>query len=435
MPKVFRLPDLGEGIHEGEIVDVLVKPGESITEGQPLLIVETDKASVEIPSPFTGVVETVHVQPGQVVHVGDSLVTVRDKGEAVEAPPMEVAAKGPTMEPSPVPEHGDREEREGLPVAASPATRRLARELGVDLRKVRPSGPAGRVTAEDVRQAAQARHEPHEPPAKPSEAAPAMEAERPSCAAEELLVSERVGLGAVPEGGRRVPLRSVRRVIARRMQESWARVPHVTHHEGVDITDLERLREEVNRDVLMPEKRLSLTPFLVKAVVAVLKEYPFFNARLDEPKQEIVLHDVYNVGVAVDSPRGLVVPVLKNADRKSIQELAAELRLLSQGARSGELSPEDVSGGTFTVTNIGPLGGRGFTPLINYPQVAILGAGKARLEPVVTGSLEDHTLTVRLILPVVLAFDHRVVDGADGARFVNRLKALLENPKKMLVVL
>ncbi|MGQ9669701.1 MAG: dihydrolipoamide acetyltransferase family protein [Desulfosoma sp.] len=435
MPKVFRLPDLGEGIHEGEIVDVLVQPGESITEGQPLLIVETDKASVEIPSPFTGVVETVHVQSGQVVRVGDALVTVREKGEALEAPPMQVAAKSPTMEPTPVREHGEREEREGLPVAASPATRRLARELGVDLRKVRPSGPGGRVTAEDVRQAAQARQEPQEPPAKLTEAAPEMEVEGPSRPAEDLLASEPVGLGAVPEGERRVPLRSVRRVIARRMQESWARVPHVTHHEGVDITDLERLREEVNRDVLMPEKRLSLTPFLVKAVVALLKEYPFFNARLDEQKQEIVLHDVYNVGVAVDSPRGLVVPVLKNADRKSIQELAAELRLLSQRARSGELSPEDVSGGTFTVTNIGPLGGRGFTPLINYPQVAILGAGKARLEPVVTGSLEDHTLTVRLILPVVLAFDHRVVDGADGARFVNRLKALLENPKKMVVVL
>lgn len=435
MPKVFRLPDLGEGIHEGEIVDVLVKPGESITEGQPLLIVETDKASVEIPSPFTGVVETVHVQPGQVVRVGDSLVTVLEKGEAAETPPVGVSAEGRSVEETPVREPEERDEREGLPVAASPATRRLAREMGVDLRRVRPSGPGGRVTAEDVRQAAQALREPPKAPAKPLEAAPSIEVTRPSRPAEGVPVSEPVGVGPEGEGGRRVPLRSVRRVIARRMQESWARVPHVTHHEGVDITDLERLREEVNSEAIMPEKRLSLTPFLVKAVVAVLKEFPFFNARLDEERQEIVVHEAFHVGVAVDSPRGLVVPVLKNADRKSIRELGAELRLLSQRARSGELSPDDVSGGTFTVTNIGPLGGRGFTPLINYPQVAILGAGRARLEPVVTGTLEDHSLTVRLILPVVLAFDHRVVDGADGARFINRLKALLENPKKMFVVL
>ncbi|ROR03321.1 dihydrolipoamide acetyltransferase family protein [Desulfosoma caldarium] len=435
MPKVFQLPDLGEGIHEGEIVEVLVKPGESILEGQPLLIVETDKASVEIPSPFTGVVEAVHVQPGQVVRVGDFLVTVLEKGEEAETAPVGVSAEGRSGGETPVQEPEARDKREGLPVAASPATRRLARELGVDLRQVRASGPGGRVTADDVRQAAQAIHEPKEVPLKPAEAAPSGEVKRPSRPVEGAPGSEPVGLGPEEEGERRVPLRSVRRVIARRMQESWARVPHVTHHEGIDITDLERLRQEVNSEAIDAAKHLSLTPFLVKAAVAVLKEFPFFNARLDEDRQEIVVHKAFHVGVAVDSPRGLVVPVLKNADRKSIAELNAELRLLSERARSGELNPEDVSGGTFTVTNIGPLGGRGFTPLINYPQVAILGAGRARLEPVVTGTLEDHTITVRLILPVVLAFDHRVVDGADGARFVNRLKALLENPKKMLIAL
>ncbi|MEJ5349756.1 MAG: dihydrolipoamide acetyltransferase family protein [Desulfosoma sp.] len=430
MGKVFRLPDLGEGIHEGEIIEVLVKPGQSVTEGQPLLIVETDKASVEIPSPFTGVVQTVHVEAGQVVHVGDPLVTVLEAEEISAIQDREFPAKVPSVREPVVPL------QEGLPVAASPATRRLARELGVDLRSVRPSGPGGRVTAEDVRKAAQTLQKPEAPSARvPDVTVPTEAVPPPSLAAKEIGLEKPLAAAPAVPSERRIPLRSVRRVIARRMAESWAKVPHVTHHEGIDITELERLRQQLNTETPEAEKHLSLTPFLVKAVVAVLKEFPAFNARLDEARQEIVFQEQFNVGVAVDSPRGLVVPVLKEVDRKSVVELAAELRQVSQRARSGELTPDDVSGGTFTVTNIGPLGGRGFTPIINYPQVAILGAGRARLEPVVTGTLEEHSITVRLILPVVLAFDHRVVDGADGARFVNRLKALLEDPRKLLIAL
>lgn len=429
MAKVFRLPDLGEGIHEGEIVEVLVKGGETVAEGQPLLIVETDKASVEIPSPFTGVVQTVHVKAGQVVRVGDPLVTIVEHEKPLEIPQQEAPSELPAREEPPV------RAGEALAVAASPATRRLARELGVDLRSVRPSGPGGRVTMEDVRQAAEALKKHEKAVAELREGAPEVKAELPVEKVAQIEVREPVSVEPVTPADRRVPLRSVRRVIARRMAESWAKVPHVTHHEGVDITDLERFRQALNTETADAAQHLSFTPFLIKAVVAVLKEFPAFNARLDEERQEIVLHGQFHVGVAVDSPRGLVVPVLRDADRKSITELASELRQVAHKARSGQLSPEDISGGTFTVTNIGPLGGRGFTPLINYPQVAILGAGKARLEPVVVGTLEEHTIAVRLILPVVLAFDHRVVDGADGARFVNRLKTLLEDPKKLLVAL
>ena len=414
-------------------MEVLVRPGDAVTEGQPVLIVETDKATVEIPSPFTGVVQTVHVESGQVVHVGAPLVTVSDPGETVsESMPL------PSAMASPQPDFlgGPTDD---LPVPASPATRRLARELGVDLRRVRPTRPGGRVTAEDVRRSAQEAKAPERPEVPPRPVPPALEVpaepQRPPVpkpeAAPEPVTRGPSGLGE----DRRVPLRSVRRVIARRMAESWARIPHVSHHEGIDITDLERLRQEINRQTPDSTRHLSLTPFFIRAAVAVLKEFPFFNATLDEERQEIVLKGAFHIGVAVDSPRGLVVPVLKDADRKSITELAAELKKLSEKARSGELSPEDVSGGTFTLTNIGPLGGRGFTPIINHPQVAILGAGRARLEPVVTGTLEEHTLTVRLIVPVVLAFDHRVVDGADGARFMNRLKTLLEDPKQLLVSL
>lgn len=347
MEEVFLLPDLGEGIHEGEIVEVLVSSGDSVVEGQPLLIVETDKATVEIPSPFTGVVRTVHVEAGQVVHVGDPLVTVLEPGEKMEEPPRAPESPAETAVPQ-------KPAMEALPVPASPATRRLARELGVDLRRVRPSGPGGRVTAEDVRRAAEeATKAPERPPEIPEAVTfPSREegAEEPKgTPSEQKPVAPAVAVVGRPsrEAEHRVPLKSVRRVIARRMAETWTRVPHVSHHEGVDISELERLRQEINQESTDPARHLSLTPFLVKAAVAVLKEFPYFNASLDEDRQEIVLKGDYHIGVAVDFPRGLVVPVLKEADRKSITELAAELRALSQRARSGELTPEDVSGGNF----------------------------------------------------------------------------------------
>ncbi len=430
MLQVFKLPDLGEGIHEGEIVDVLVKPGESIVEGQPLLIVETDKAAVEIPSPFTGVVETVHVEAGQTVRVGDPLVSVATAEEGAAEGPQDAA---PAPEPSSLPKPPEEKpvrtvpKTKETPVPASPSTRRLARELGVDLRAVAGTGPGGRVTAEDVKRAAAGAPTEER---RPSKAEPVG---KPEAVEEAAAEKEEKPTDLEPTVQRRIPLRSVRKAIARRMTASWSRIPHVSHHESVDITELEKIRKTLVQEGLPEETHLSLTPFLVKAASALLKRYPHFNAALDEEKEEIILFRDLNIGVATDTPRGLVVPVLRNVESLSIVEIARKLAELAERARGGTLRPQDVRGGTFTLTNIGSLGGRGFTPLINPPQVAILGAGRARLEPVVKGTLEEHSIEVRLILPMVLAFDHRVVDGADGARFMNALKELLEDPHRFLV--
>lgn len=414
MGRVFKLPDLGEGIHEGEIVSVLVEPGDEIREGQSILVVETDKATVEIPSPFTGVVESVHVEAGQVVHVGESLITFRS--EAVEP-------EKPVEPEKAAPEAAARRPAAAGPVPASPSTRRLARELGVDLRTVSGSGPGGRITAEDVRRAA----ERPEAPAPPREAPP-VSTVRPT----------EVGAPELPDFGRfgpveRVPLRSVRRAIAKQMALAWSQIPHVSHHDVADITELERLRRHHAPESAESGTRLTLTPFLLKAAVAALKRFPFFNASLDAGTEEIIVKHYYHLGVATDTPRGLVVPVVRDVDRKSVTELAKELQELSDLAREGNLKPEHVHGGTFTLTNIGPLGGRGFSPIINYPQTAILGAGQARLEPVVRGTLEEHTLDVRLMLPMVLAFDHRIVDGADAARFMTTVRDLLQDTERLLL--
>ncbi len=438
MGRVFKLPDLGEGIHEGEIVSVLVEPGDEIREGQSILVVETDKATVEIPSPFTGVVESVHVEAGQVVHVGESLITFRSETVEAEKPREPEKEKPPEAEPEKpaepemaAPEAAAPRPAAAGPVPASPSTRRLARELGVDLRTVSGSGPGGRVTAEDVRRAAE---RPEAPEAAPREA-PAPPREAPPVST---VRPTEVGAPELPDFGRfgpveRVPLRSVRRAIAKQMALAWSQIPHVSHHDAADITELERLRRHHAPESAESGTRLTLTPFLLKAAVAALKRFPFFNASLDAGTEEIIVKRYYHLGVATDTPRGLVVPVVRDVDRKSVTELAKELQELSDLAREGNLKPEHVQGGTFTLTNIGPLGGRGFSPIINYPQTAILGAGQARLEPVVRGTLEEHTLDVRLMLPMVLAFDHRIVDGADAARFMNTVRDLLQDTQRLLL--
>lgn len=445
MEKLFNLPDLGEGIHEGEIVSVLVAVGDAVTEDQPILMVETDKATVEIPSPFTGTVSEIRVEPGEVVHVNQALMAFSIEG--VEQPPAQEqiiaeAAKVPAApgeipaEPTPAPAPAAKRAHTG-PVPASPATRRLARKLVVDLKEVAPSGPAGLVTADDVRKhaaaaaSAEAAGEVLEPVAAkppPPPATPVITPVRPSA----------VGAPALPEFGRwgpveRLPLRSVRRATAKQMALAWSQIPHVSHQEEADITDLERFRQKHKQSVEAVGGSLSLTVFALKALVAALKSHPRFNASLDPDTEEIVLKRYYHIGVAVDTQRGLVVPVIRDVDRKSVQELAIELRQLATRVREGKIDIETLRGGTFTLTNIGPLGGTGFTPIINYPEVAILGMGQARLQPVVQGTLDDYRVRPRLILPLVLAFDHRVLDGADAARFANQFMACLEDPEKLLM--
>jgi pyruvate dehydrogenase E2 component (dihydrolipoyllysine-residue acetyltransferase) len=427
MARSFKLPDLGEGIHEGEVIAILVKVGDAVEEGDPILEVETDKASVEIPSPFTGTVHEIMVKAGDVVKVGNLLMTFSDDAVGVK---KEEKPAEPAGEAAPQQEEeqtaGTQETNKG-PVPASPATRRLARELGIDLRVVTPSGPAGMVTAEDVRAFASKE--------KRGEGV----AEEPSAGAEPVVVAG-AALHGLPDFTKwgsveRLPLRSIRKATARQMALAWSQIPHVSSQDDIDVTRLEALRRRNKQAVEKQGGRLTLTVFAVKAAAAALRQFPQFNVSLDVAKGEIVRKHYRHVGVATDTGEGLVVPVLRNADRKSITELAVELRELVERTRARKVDLEELQGGTFTITNIGAAGGRGhFSPIINYPEAAILGMGAARLKPVIrkteTGSTQ---IVARMILPVVLAIDHRVLDGIDAAHFLEFFRTVLENPEKMLL--
>jgi pyruvate dehydrogenase E2 component (dihydrolipoamide acetyltransferase) len=428
MPKEFKLPDLGEGIHEGEISEVLVSVGDHVEDGQPIMVIETDKATTEVPSPVTGTVKEIKVKPGDIVNVGDVLLTFLAEGEAETE-----ETKPPAKETKEEPEKGAKAAPETIapprgegPVAAAPSVRRLARELEVDLRQVTPSGPGGRVMAEDVRAFAEKGKKVAEaPPPGAEEKVP-----EPALAAAAQPLPDFSQWGPIE----RIPLRSVRRTTAKRMTLSWSQIPHVTHNDEADITDLEAMRQKHKAEVEAQGGKLTLTVFALKAVAAALKAHPKFNTTLDTEAQEIILKQYYHIGVAVDTDRGLLVPVVRHVDCKSITDIAKELYDLAERTRSGNADVQDMTGGTFTITNVGPLGGTGFTPIINYPQVAILGLGRSRLRAVVRGGMEDFEIVPRLILPLSLGFDHRVVDGADGARFMGMIINTLENPENLVMM-
>ncbi len=449
MPKEYRLPDLGEGIHEGEIVDVLVSVGDRVEDGQPVLLIETDKATTEAPSPVTGVVKEIRVKQGDVVKVGDVLMVFLEEGESADSKEVKPAAKEKAPEkaqpekPKPAeerkpeekkpveePKKGEKPEEaprdHDLPVAAAPSTRRLARELGVDIKQVPPTGPGGRVTPEDVQMFAEkGQKQPEAPPKPPKEEVP-----KPAAAPAAPPLMDFSRWGEIE----RVPLRSVRKATAKHMALAWSQIPHVTHQDVVDITDMEAFRKKHKADVEAQGGALSLTVFVLKAAVAALKAFPLFNSSLDMESKEIILKRYYHIAVAVDTERGLLVPVIRNVDRKSITELAVELNDLAGRTREGKVDRDEMAGGAFTITNIGALGGTGFAPIVNYPQVAILGMAQARLQPVVKGDLNNYKIAPRLMMPLIIGFDHRVVDGADAARFLNMIKSALEDPEKLMMI-
>ena len=449
MAKEFRLPDLGEGIHEGEIVDVLVKEGEDVKEDQSILEVETDKAAVELPSPFTGKVTRIYVKKGDLVHVGDLMISFDGEAEAQPEAKQEEEKPQPAQQeerPAAAPQARPQTElpapaaRGSGPVPAAPSTRRLARELGVDLHKVPGSGPAGRVLASDVRAFAESGGPATPPEPQAAAGLSQSQTEEGGRALEAPLFNSVLQAPELPDFSQwgaveKEPLRSVRRATARQMSLSWAHIPHVNHHDQVDITALEETRKVYNSRLAEEEQagRLTLTVFVLKALAAALRKYPRFNASLDEKAGEIVLKKYVHMGVAVDTPRGLIVPVIRDVDRKSMAELSLELAEAVQKAQAGETALEDLQGGTFTVTNPGPLGGLSFTPIINYPEAAILGMGRASWQPVVQGKGSDAPIVPRYVLPLVLAFDHRLNDGADAARFMSLIKKMLADPHEFLV--
>ena len=405
---------------EAEIVAVLVREGDVIREDAPLLEVETDKAQVEIPSPMGGRVEKVHVQPGQTVKVGAPLITFADGAAEPAAAPAPSQSAPAATAPARAAAAAPPARAEG-PVPATPATRRLARELGVDLKTVRGSGPGGRVLDEDVRAAASG-----------SRGAPAPAPVAPAGPAKPLAT---VGLEAPPlprfeQWGpvERAPLSHLRRTIADRMTLAATLIPHVTHFDRADITDLDAIITRNLEAARAKGVTLTLTSFLLKAAALALLRHPTFNASLDPAAGEMVLKRYYNLGVAVATERGLIVPVLREVDRKPVLEIARELGALAQRVRDGKATLDDLRGGTFTITNIGALGGTAAIPIINYPEVAILAVARARPEPVV----RQGQIVPRLMVPLTLTFDHRIADGADGARFAAEIVQLLEAPERLL---
>jgi len=455
MARKFKLPDLGEGIHEAEIIEVLVSVGDSVEEEDTLLVAETDKAAVEIPSPFTAKITAINVEVGQIVNTGDVIVEFEgvdlEEGEELPEPEPEPVSeereaekqreedRGEEAPPAEEPQKKTPADRPpGRPVPASPATRRLARELEVDLHQVPASGPSGRVTAEDVRSYAES-PEKAEAVAREREGAPAEK--KPTRPGE---VSEVVPRGAEPElpdftrwgEVERMPLRSVRRATAKQMALAWSQVPHVTHQDEVDITELEVFRQKHKPAIEEAGGKLTPTVFAMKAAVVALKKFPRFNASLDPQTEEIILKNYYHIGVAVDTDRGLLVPVIRDVDQKSIRQLSIELYELADRTRSGEVTLDELQGGTFSLTNIGVLGGTAFAPIVNFPEVAILGMARAQWKPVVEKNQQgDFETRNRLMLPLMMAFDHRVVDGADAARFINVVKEALQAPDNMLMMM
>jgi pyruvate/2-oxoglutarate dehydrogenase complex dihydrolipoamide acyltransferase (E2) component len=400
----FKLPDLGEGVTEGEIDKWLVKEGDVVEEDDLIVEIITDKATAEIPSPWAGVVSKIHYAEGEIVPVGKVLITIGEDRPETSSPPAATKTPMPATvlaagEPPPVSPGDSAGQTENGPVKAMPPVRKLARDLGVDIAAVTGSGPGGRILRPDVERMVE------------QGAQPASTVVRASTRE------------SVPAGGQRIPLRGIRRTIAERMAEAHRLVPPVTHVEECDVTELDATRRLANER--NPEGiKLTVLPFIVKAVVAGLKDHPILNSSLDEAAHEIVVHDRYDIGVAVDTPSGLVVPVIRDADRKRVAEIAEDIERLALGARDGSLKPDELRGSTFTVTSPGPFGGLMATPIVFHPQAAILGVHRASERAVV----RDGQIVARLMMNLSLTFDHRILDGMAGAKFILDVVKLLEHP-------
>ncbi len=420
----FKLPDLGEGMQEAEVVQWLIKPGDTIKLDQTMVQVETDKAIVEIPSPVAGRVTEIRVQDGQVAKVGEILVIFETPDAANgggSTPAKNSGSAVVTTEavhtPSPAVQNPPAKQR----VLAAPAVRKLAFELGVDLEQVTSSQPNGRVTIDDVRAyAGKATHpaagvaaEEAEQPMPQSGLASAQKPEQPVALAQD----------------ERQPLTGLRKRIAEHMERSWRIIPHATAFDEVDGEALAALREALKPVAEKQGVRLTYIPLLIKLLIPLLKEFPIFNASLDDERREIVYKRSYHVGVATASPEGLLVPVLRNADRLTLLEIASKLERLVEGARKRTLSLPELSGSTFTLNNVGSFGGSSGTPIINHPEVAILAVGKLQDKAVV----QHGAVIVRPIMPLALSFDHRVIDGAMAGAFLARFKELVENPQQLML--
>jgi pyruvate dehydrogenase E2 component (dihydrolipoamide acetyltransferase) len=443
----FRLQELGENISEGDLVRLMIAPGAKVSEGQPVMELETDKAVVEVPSSVSGVVNEIKVKEGERIKVGQVIFTLQGGGpapaEAVRPPsqPVEhvtgqhgarlafqaaIRAEGKTEEqalppdqPQPRPAAFSMPAQLGkvagtehrAPVPAAPSTRRLAREIGIDIYDVKGTGPGGRISENDVKAHAKA--------LVTAAAAPAQAQPRAGHFIEPKL-PDFAKWGKIE----RVSMRGVRRKTAEHLSESWNIIPHVTQQDRADITELEQLRARFAPKAEQAGGKMTVTAIALKVCAAALKVFPQFNATIDMEKEEIIYKQYIHIGVAADTDRGLLVPVIRDVDKKNIVELAVELSQLSQKARDKKITLADMEGGTFTITNLGGIGGTAFTPIVNHPEVAILGLSRSRMEPEWIGGKFEP----RLILPLSLSYDHRLIDGADAARFLRWVAEAFEQP-------
>jgi len=450
-PGEFRLPELGENISQGDLVRLMIAPGARVSEGQPVMELETDKAVVEVPSSVSGIVKEVKVQEREKIKVGQVIFTLEGGAPAQSEPararnaPVEhvsgqtgarlafqaaIRAEGKTEEQALPPDQplpsppvfrmpvqlgkvAGTEQRQ--PIPAAPHVRRLAREVGVDIYDVEGTGPGGRISEDDVKACAKSL------------------LQAASAAAQ---APPRAGHFATPQlpdfakWGKieRVSMRGVRRKTAEHLAESWNTIPHVTQHDRADITELEHLRARFAPKAEEAGGKMTVTAIALKVCSAALKVFPQFNASIDIEKEEIIYKQYINIGVAADTDRGLLVPVIRDVDKKNIVELAVELSQLSKKAREKKLTPAEMEGGTFTITNLGGIGGIGFTPIVNHPEVAILGLSRSRMEPEWIPHKGGGKFEPRLILPLSLSYDHRLIDGADAARFLRWIAEAFEQP-------
>ena len=428
----FYLPELGEGIEAATVVGILVKVGETVTAGQMVFAVETDKAAVEVPTSKAGVVETIHVKIGEKVPISGTLLTLKSTAVApAPAPATAAVAEAPkaavaTTSPRPavvaaLATNGSVGKKDLTP--AGPATRRLARELGVALLEVGGTGRGGRVTLDNVKEFVKT-----ERTKKPSGGGTSGSGLSGKTVADSFAHPNLPDFSKFGEVERK-PVSGIRKAIANNLTIAWRTIPMVTQNDLADITHLEDGRKRIVDGLPKGAPKITWTVLAVKAVVAALKEFPNFNASFDMNAGEVIFKKFYHIGIAVDTERGLVVPVIRDADKKSIRDIAAEVALLADKSRTGKLTIDEMRGGTFTLTNLGGIGGTSFTPIVNYPEVAILGMSRSAMQPVV----RDGQVVARLMMPLSLTYDHRVIDGADGARFTTRLVQLFSDPMRLLM--
>jgi pyruvate dehydrogenase E2 component (dihydrolipoamide acetyltransferase) len=420
-----KLPKLGEGADSGVVVNVFVKEGDPVAKDQTILELENEKAVASIPSTAAGVVAKVHVQAGDRVSVGQRLITLNESGQTVAAPAAAPTAKRPAAKPTPESEEVEdepvaevEEETSGVAVAASPSVRKIARELGINLSKVRGSESGGRIILADVRAYIQ----------RLVASAAKAKASGGIAAATAKPVAEQIDFSQWGPVTKK-PLTPLRQVIARRMAESWNSVPRVTQFDDADFTKLNEFRKKYAAAYEAKGSKLTLTPLVLKAVAETLKKHPIFNSSLDEVANEIVLKEYFHIGIAVDTEQGLIVPVIRDVDKKNVLEISKELEQLAAKARDRKISTEELKGGTFTISNQGAIGGAHFTPIVNKPEVAILGLGRGALKPVV----RDSKVEVRMMTPLGLSYDHRVIDGGAAARFIVDLVAAMQEFKEEAV--